>query len=1644
MENTLRVLMNQNRIGLPIFVEYSIKIVENVRRVHNDFRIYPLITPDHIFIDTKTNEIRVNYSDSEDTSEIDLRYLPYISPEATGRLRRKIDHRSNIYTLGIIFYEILSGRYPFQAHEMVEWMHAHLAEAPESLDSQIPAFIQMVLFKCLAKLPEERYQSAEGLLFDLHVIKQKLEGSLKFYPLAVGTSDIPRALRISRKLYSREHEIEILREKYQRTLNGEYLTIFVSGEEGSGKSSLINEFLDKEVLDNTLLGIGRLPRNQIVVPYAPLSNACQYLLQNILASNDQILEYFKVEFSKIKWPVVFIDIIPDFRYFIETSLLEQGSLNLDLYEQVKMAFFSFFSVISNSSNSIIIFLDDLQIADNQTFLLISLLTQQTEFKSMLWILCSKNRYFNDQPVDWIKISIPNLDVHAIHMMLLDTLSVIEENLQPLIQLIMDKTSGNPLNVRVFLIELIENRFLYFDSDQNRWVILLDQIQDFTLSSSIDQEYSLSWMENINYNIINILFWLSCLGSCKIEFLKALFKNEKNGFSNLLAEASERGYILVKDSGMIRFISESLREAIYKKMDLEERKFRHDQIALLLLDEVGHENDKDLLYEIVHHLQRGKKDSDHRIQYAQWHLQAGIHAKESAAYQLASTLLFEGNQSLRYSDWNDEHNLRWNLSWQLCFCEYAQNHVQRAEYYLDQALRMAISDEQIFFAVKMKILLSTHRGYLNIALESGFVGLSRLGLRMPKVKEKDFLLQRLLTRFSSLSYLKPTQYLKLKTLQDLVISRQLELLYAISTAVFRYQPKRIILISDKILFLSKRYGVRAETAIGLMGYSLYLFEKNRLSNKWRKYAIVGLRLARRFKSPNILTIIYFSYAVFLEPWFNPYEKSLHHLEESSILVKKTGDVTVGSYIGDFLLLFRWLHGDYYESEEKFFDMNYKFSMHSSFTVDTSFKEFLRSNFQHLKFGVKGSLMDYPWEDAEISIRYFMMIVTCLTALVWQDPSIEKLILDPIVTDVSYLSYSLPEQVLYYAFYVRRNFRTWHQNKIEDAVIILKKFLLLFQSNWIQKNNCHTYRRWILESVLYAISDEELKAIDAMDTASVFAKQASHHLLAALCEEEASSMARESGKYQLQLFYLQRSIELYELCGLHEKANKLLDFFGNHTESSNAILTISSVSTYTDLSREVDIEVYLDVTRSISEEIKLSKLLEKLLKNVVLYANAQRGVILLTIDTDDLYVMLDGTSIQTDIVLHDQNIAYEDYESLPKSIIKFVFRTKESVVLKNAIQDNRFSSDPYLDREHVQSVMCIPIVKLGITIGIIYLEHRTIPQLFSTKEVRFASMIGSQAAVSIENSRLYELLETRILERTQELEISNQRLLDINEKLMQSESLRRQMISDISHDLRTPLTSIQGYIEAVLENVVSGEEVRNYLSIVRDRSLQMNHLIQDLLDLSKFDEHQGNMNKEMVSLIDLTNSLMRRYRFDIEHAGLNLETYTDPLLRSIEFIDWDLDFTDQELFVSVDIRRIDQVFSNLVHNAIRHTLSGGVIWIGVHLTNDLRILTENPGLSAKYVRIDIKDNGSGISNEDLPYIFERFYRADRARQKDTGGSGLGLAISKAIVDGHEGDIFAESKLGVGSTFSVVLPIAASVFEQSDGYLLSEIDNFKKTDS
>ncbi|WP_248927297.1 sensor histidine kinase [Paenibacillus hamazuiensis] len=363
-----------------------------------------------------------------------------------------------------------------------------------------------------------------------------------------------------------------------------------------------------------------------------------------------------------------------------------------------------------------------------------------------------------------------------------------------------------------------------------------------------------------------------------------------------------------------------------------------------------------------------------------------------------------------------------------------------------------------------------------------------------------------------------------------------------------------------------------------------------------------------------------------------------------------------------------------------------------------------------------------------------------------------------------------------------------------------------------------------------------------------------------------------------------------------------------------------------------------------------------------------------------------------------LAYQAFTVLLFSYLLYVFmlavkRRREGALLNGAGTLIMFASviNDVLYYNHV--ISSVDFVPYGVFI-FLFVQTMVVALKYTNAYYMVQNM-------SVELKDVNATLEDKIRERTEALELSNMQLREANEHLKEMEAVRKVILTNISHEIGTPMTAVQGYIKALLDGVIQPQD-RKYISMIYDKVLMVNRLTQDLFDLSKLESGKAKFETCEVAAEDLFEQYFREFQYDVEKKNIRFEMEEISGLPA-----------DQLALLTIDPVRIQQVVGNIVYNATKFTAPGGLIRISGELMRA-------PGASLWELVVRISDTGIGIAPEAVPHIFDRFYKGSAPEHANSEGTGLGLAIAKEIITYHGGTIGVESVLRKGSTFHFTLPV------------------------
>src|ERR1700733_85709 len=671
--------------GQPLELTRALRIAVGLAtalgQVHRRGLIHKDIKPANILVDEDGNVWLTGFGiasqlpherQTPTPPEIIAGTLAYMAPEQTGRMNRSIDTRSDLYSLGVTFYQMLTGALPFDAADAMEWVHCHIARQPRPLDEKIPAPLSAILMRLLAKTVEERYQTAAGLEADLRWCLAKWESQGHIDVFALGTHDVSDRLLIPEKLYGRELEIDALLAAFDRVVaNGTAEFVLVSGYSGVGKSSVVNELHRVLVPPRGLFASGKFDQYKRDIPYTTLAQAFRSLVRPLLGQSEAELGRWQDALSEALGSngQLIVNLVPELELAIGkqppvTQLPPQEAQN-----RFQMVFRRFLGVFARKEHPLALFLDDLQWLDKATLDLLEHLVTHPEVRHLLLVGAYRDNEVSPsnpllRTLDAIRkagafvqeISLAPLAREDLGRLIADTLSCAPDHAVPLARLVHEKTGGNPFFAIQFISALAEEGLLRFDHDAARWRWELDRVHAKAYTDNV-VDLMVGRLTRLPVQTQAALQQLACLGNvAKITMLSVVLGKSEDDVHSDLWDAV-RLELVEQLEGSYKFIHDRVQETAYSLIPERLRAEAHLRIGRLLTAHTPAEKREEGIFEIVSQLNRGAAlitSRNEREQLAELNLLAGQRAKATTAYVSALTYLTAGEALLPENSWERRH------------------------------------------------------------------------------------------------------------------------------------------------------------------------------------------------------------------------------------------------------------------------------------------------------------------------------------------------------------------------------------------------------------------------------------------------------------------------------------------------------------------------------------------------------------------------------------------------------------------------------------------------------------------------------------------------------------------------------------------------------------------------------------------------------------------------------------------------------------------------------------------------------------------------------------------------------------------------------------------------------------------------------
>ncbi|MEH1898631.1 MAG: AAA family ATPase [Nostoc sp.] len=924
------------------FLEIAIALADILADLYHHEIIHKDIKPANILINPTTKQIKlIDFSIASllprvnqlSTSPTVLEgTLAYLSPEQTGRMNRGIDYRTDFYSLGVTFYELLTGQLPFQSDDFMELVHCHIAKQPPLLGDreEIPQILCDIVMKLMAKNAEDRYQNAFGLKHDLQMCLDQLQESGNIIPFQLGHRDVCDRFTIPEKLYGRELEVLMLLATFERVRQGNSEMILVAGSSGIGKTAIVNEVHKPITRQHGYFIKGKFDQFNRNIPFFALVQAFRDLMAQLLTESDAQIDQWKTQILSTlgESGQVIIEVIPELERIIGKQPSVPELSGTAVQSRFNLLFQKFIQVFTTQEHPLVIFLDDLQWADSASLKLMHLLMSEAS-KSYLLVIGAyrDNEVSSAHPLmltieemrqEGITVSsivLSALTQTDLNQLIADTLKYSTEQATAIANLVYQKTKGNPFFTNQFLKSLHEDGLIAFASRTGDWQCNLAQIRALSFTEDIVEFVALQ-LQKLPQQTLDVLKLAACVGNqFDLETLAVVYeKSPAQTAADLwpalkdgLILPNGEGYTFFQDESVVmddltndntsitityKFLHDRVQQAAHSLIPADRKSATHLKIGQLLLSNTPETEQELLIFEIVNQLNIGiellASQSD-RDRLAQLNLLAGKKAKSSTAYQVAIEYLTAGIRLLRCDCWQSQYELALTLHELAADAAYLGGEYEQMEQLAQTAIQETKTPLDRVSIYETKIQAYTAKNDVLGAIAIARQGMSQFGVVFPEtptLQDIQQALQETATLINGRDIAELVDLPLMVAADKLAVTR---IVANVAPAVYIAEPNLFPLLILSQVQASIEYGNAPFSAFCYACYGILLSGILQDIETADRVGNLALALTDKFNISDIKPTVFYVIGAFITYLKSPLKKSLQLMQEGYKIALETGNV-----------------------------------------------------------------------------------------------------------------------------------------------------------------------------------------------------------------------------------------------------------------------------------------------------------------------------------------------------------------------------------------------------------------------------------------------------------------------------------------------------------------------------------------------------------------------------------------------------------------------------------------------------------------------------------------------------------------------------------------------------------------------------------
>ncbi|PLP99468.1 trifunctional serine/threonine-protein kinase/ATP-binding protein/sensor histidine kinase [Cupriavidus pauculus] len=1309
--------------------------------------------------------------------------LAYMAPEQTGRMNRTIDSRSDLYSFGVVLYKMLTGTLPFSATDPMEWVHCHIARKPvppSERMSAIPEPLSDLVMKLLAKTGEERYQTAAGVEHDLQHCLDCWARDGWIDAFALGECDTPDRLVIPEKLYGREREVNALVAAFERVVTtGVPELVLVSGYSGIGKSSVVNELHKALVPPRGIFAAGKFDQYKRDIPYSTLVQAFQNLVRPLLGKRESELVQWRDALLEAMGPNarLMTDLIPELKLITGERPPVPELEPQQAQSRFQLVFRRFIGVFATSEHPLALFLDDLQWLDTATLDLLEDLLIRSELRHLMVIGA-----YRDNEVDAAhpltrkllaiksaggqveEIALGRLSRDHLGELIADAVRCEPKRVLPLAQLVHEKTAGNPFFAIQFLCSLAAEELLFFDHDATCWSWDLDRIHAKGYTDNV-VDLMVGKLNRLPVETQAALQHLACLGNMA-EFgilATVLAVPEKQVHVALWAAVHQE--LVERSEGAYRFIHDRVQEAAYSLIPLAMRAQVHLRIGRLLRAQAPASRQEEAIFETVSQLNRGASLitlQEERDQLAELNLIAGKRAGRSSAYAAALNYLNIGVALLAEDSWERQHELTFALELSRAECEFLTGQLSVAEERLSALSKRASTNVERATVACLHMDVCLVLDQSSRAITVGLSCLRDFGIEWSPHPD-DEAVQR--------EYAHIWTVLDARVVEDLIDSPLMEdpaslatvdVLMKIWTPALYTDENLASLTICKAVSLSLEHG---NCDASTFAYVILIRIAGPRFGDYQagfRFGQLGFELVERRGLKRLEARTFVCFALFVVPWMK-HVRACRELQRRAFdAANRVGDLQYATYTRNDLNSNLIFAGEPLSEAQDEAEHGLAFATKSRFGLAIDIIATQVALIRTLRGLTSrfGCFDDEQFDEEKIE-RRFLANPELAIAACWY--WIRKLQARCIAGDhtaaldaaskaraLLWTTASFFEEAEYYFYCALSHAACCHSLSANDRAQHLEALATHHRQLEVWADNCpenFECRAALVGAEIARIEGRNFDAMQRYEQAIRSARDNGFLHIEALANERAAQFHTEHEFHAIAEMYLRNARYCYLRWQADGKVHQLEQLYPQLVAQVSVPDPMGTMATSVE---HLDLSTVIKVSQAISGDIVLDKLIEMVMRTAIEQTGAQRGLLILP-KAGEQRLVAHAMTNDEDIVVHlrDEPVGAS---LLPESVLYYVMRTRESVILDDVAADPAFSSDAYILQHRARSILCLPLMSQTKLTGVLYLENSLTAGVFTPARITVLRLVASQAAIALENGQLYSELVER--------EAKIRRLVDAN--------------------------------------------------------------------------------------------------------------------------------------------------------------------------------------------------------------------------------------------------------------------------------------------